>query len=211
MFVIYIRQVLLNIFSHAQLSAIKSLHAQHYIHRDIKPSNFMVQFDNASPTIFLINFGLAQLFRNPATYLHTPYTTKHLIVSTLPFTSINGQQGHAQSCCDDLESLAYTIIYLACSHLPWTTTFISRDHEAVLEEKMVIMAEELCEGLPPPFFRFVICVRSLGFNNKPDYQHLHAILLQCSETETDHPTKAALSSALPSLSVSHTPIPSDCV
>jgi len=171
----------------------------------------MVQFDNVSPTIFLIDFGLAQLFRNPATYLHTPYTTKHLIVGTLLFTSVNGQQGHAQSHRDDLESLTYTIIYLVHGHLPWTTVFVSRDHKAVLEEKMVITAEELYEGLPPPFFKFVICVCSLGFNDKPDYQHLHAILLQCLETETDHPTKAALSSALPSLSVSHTPVPSDCV
>ena len=128
MFVIYIRQVLLNILSHAQLSAIESLHARHYIHRDVKPSNFMVRFDNASPTIFLIDFGLAQLFRNPATYLHISYTTKHSIVGTLPFTSVNGHQGHAQSRRDDLESLVYTIIYLAHGHLPWTTVLVSRDH-----------------------------------------------------------------------------------
>jgi casein kinase I family protein HRR25 len=211
MFVIWVRQVLLNIFSHAQLSVIESLHARHYIHRDVKPSNFMVRFDNAAPTIFLIDFGLARLFRNPATYLHTPFTTKHSVVGTLPFTSVNGQQGHAQSRRDDLESLAYTIIYLVHGHLPWTTIFVRRDHEAVLREKMVITAEELCEGLPPPFLKFVVCVRSLGFDEKPDYHRLHTILLQCSETETDHPTRAAPSSALPSLSVSHTPVSSDRV
>ena len=171
----------------------------------------MVQFNNATPTIFLIDFGLAQLFRNPATYLHIPFTTKHSIVGTLPFTSINGQQGHAQSRRDDLESLAYTIIYLVRGHLPWTSFLVRSDRQAVLRMKMATTAEELCEGLPPPFLKFVVYVRSLGFDEKPDYQRLHTILLQCSETETDHPTRAAPSSALPSPSVSHTPVSSDRV
>ena len=134
---------------------------------------------------------------------------KHSIIGTLPFTSINGQQGHAQLRRDNLESLAYTIIYLVHGHLPWTTFVVCRDHKAVLREKMAITAEELCEGLPAPFLKFVVCVRSLGFDKKPDYQLLHTILLQCSETETDHPTRAVPSSALPSPSVSHTPVSSD--
>src|SRR6266850_1857651 len=140
----------------------ESLHIWHYIHHNINPSHFMVRFDNAAPTIYLIDFSLARQFRDPATYLHTPYTTKHSIIGTLMFTSINSQQGHTQSRRDDLESLAYTIIFLVCGHLPWTTVFTGRDHwyKAVLEKKMMITAEELCEGLPPPFLEFIIYIRS---------------------------------------------------
>ncbi len=90
----------------------------------------MVWLDN--PTIFLIDFGLAQLFRNPATYLHIPYSTDQLVIGTLSFTSINGQCGYAQSCRDDLESLTYTIICLARGNLPWTSISTSSDQEAVL-------------------------------------------------------------------------------
>jgi hypothetical protein len=151
---------------------------------------------------------LDRLFHNPATYLHTPYTTKHSVVGTLPFTSINGQQGHAQSHRDDLESLAYTITFLARSHLPWTAISVCKNHDkkAVLRKKMTVTTEELCEGLPPPFSKFVVHVHSLGFNEKPDYQYLHSILLQCSEIETE-PTEAPPSSPC----ISFTPISSDRV
>ena len=114
-----------------QLSAVESLHTRHYIQRDIKPGNVMIRADS---TAFLIDFGLAKLFRDPATHLHRPYSTSCAIVGTLPFTSINGQQGHAQSRCDDLESLAYTIIFSARGDLPWSNL---SNWEAVLQKNIL--------------------------------------------------------------------------
>jgi len=180
---------------------VTSLHGQHYVHCDIKPSNFMVQ----AGAVFLIDFGLAWQFRNPTTYLHIPCTTNHSVVGTPPFLSINGQQGHAQSHHDDLESLAYTIIFLACGKLPWSA--LSRDHSTVLWKKSLITAEDLCEGLPPVFSKFIIYVRSLGFKEKPDYEHLRTILLQCSETKADQLSNM-LPSAFPSPNAKCTPSPS---
>jgi serine/threonine protein kinase len=186
-----------------QVSVIESLHTRHYIHRDIKPGNFMIRDDD--PTVFLIDFGLAQLFRDPATYLHIPYSVDHSTVGTLPFMSINCQQGHAQSRRDDLESLAYTIIYLARGNLPWTNCSAQSDPKAVLQKKLSSRVEELCEGLPAPFSKFINYVRSLGFNKKPDYQYLHSILSECSQTETDQSGKALLSSACSSVGLDGTP------
>ena len=189
-----------------QLSAVQSLHDRHYIHRDIKPSNFMIHVDNPPPNIFLIDFGLARLFRNPATCLHIPFTTKQSIVGTLAFASINSQQGNSQSRRDDLESLAYTIIYLTLGGLPWAGKSAGNNGEAVLRKKTSITAEALCEGLPAPFHKFVTYVCSLGFNEKPDYQFLQSILLQCSETVIDQPIKAPPLETCPHVSVDRAPI-----
>ena len=174
-----------------QLSVVQSLHDQHFIHCDIKPENFMIRVDNLHPTLSLIDFGLAWLYRNPATCLHIPPTTNHSTIGTLAFASINARQGNSQSRRDDLESLAYTIIYSALGNLPWISDSVRNNEKAVLRKKKSITAEKLCEGLPAPFCKFVTHVRSLRFDEKPDYQYLHSVLFQCSETVTEHPIKAA--------------------
>jgi len=160
-------------------------------------------------TVFLIDFGLAQLFRNPATYLHVPLSTDSPDIGTLPFLSVNSQRGSTQSRRDDLESLAYTIIYSARGDLPWMS--IRADREKILHMKS-ITAGELCEGLPTPFCKFVSYVRSLGFDKKPDYQYLHSILSQCSlATETGHLDEQRPSLARPRVKSDYTPIFSDRV
>jgi serine/threonine protein kinase len=168
----------------------------------------MIHVDNVPPFVFLIDFGLARLFRDPATYLHWPYVKGQPIISTLPFTSINGQQGYIQSRCDDLESLAYTIIHSVHGDLPWSTISASKN---ILQKKKSITVEELCEGLPAPFCKFVDYVRSLGFDKKPDYQYLHSILLQCSETEADHHRKVLPCSIQFTNNIDCTPVSSDRV
>jgi hypothetical protein len=164
----------------------------------------MVRVDDM--TVFLIDFSLVELFRNPATHLHIPHSMDHSIVGTLPFVSINGQQGHAQSRRDDLESLAYSIICSARGDLPWTSPSTLSDPDAVLQKKLSTTVEDLCEGLPTPFCNFINHVRSLGFDTKPDYQYLHSILLQCSQSETDQSDNVLLSSAPSSVGLDSTPV-----
>jgi len=74
-----------------------------------------------------------------------------------------------------------------------------RDHKAVLQKKVQITVEELSKGLPTPFYEFVIHIHSLGFDQKPHYQYLRSVLLQCSGTKIDQPGKALLFAASPLL------------
>jgi len=61
-------------------------------------------------------------------------------------------------------------------------------------------------NIPAPFCEFVIHVRSLGFDKRPDYQHLQSILSQCSEAEINQAGKAPPFSAPSPVDVNCTPI-----
>jgi hypothetical protein len=72
---------------------------------------------------------------------------------------------------DDLESLAYVLIYLIHGSLPWQSTTRKSTTE-LLDMRMAITPSTLCEELPAEFEVFLNYVRSLEFKQKPDYQYL---------------------------------------
>ncbi|KAI9429774.1 kinase-like domain-containing protein [Lactarius indigo] len=156
-----------SVFSYADqmLSCLKSLHEQSYIHRDVKPANFMTGIGKLSQ-VFLIDFGLAQLFHDPST-------------RTITFTSINSHLGRTQSRRDDLESLVYSIVYLCRGCLPWQDIVkgysIEKYGASILEMK-IASSKTLCQGLPAPFVAFRQHIQSLGFDEKPQYDYLHSLL-----------------------------------
>ena len=83
--------------SHFKLSVLKSLHAHHYVHLDVKPDNFMTGAGDKSKQVFLIDFGLTRLFRDPATREHITQVKGLNITGTVHYSSINSHLGLMQS------------------------------------------------------------------------------------------------------------------
>jgi hypothetical protein len=83
---------------------------------------------------------------------------------------------------DDLESLAYTLIYFLRG-LPWQgINGNSKKKQAeVLLMKISITPQVLCQGLPTEFETFLNHVRVLEFSQKPDYQYLRNLMRAVSE------------------------------
>lgn len=70
------------------------------------------------------------------------------------YASIPSQMGIQSSRRDDLESLGYVLLYLLRGGLPWQGMRIESrkaKNTAVLERKMEIPVEELCNGFPKEF------------------------------------------------------------
>ena len=112
----------------------------------MKPENFMRGRTNNR--LYLIDFGLSQRFLKNG--CHIPYAENISIVGNLDFSSISQHLGIQVSRRDDIEALAYILVYLLSGNLPWCD-FQGDYYEIskkVLEAKISISSEELCRNLP---------------------------------------------------------------
>ena len=74
-------------------------------------------------TIYLIDFGLSKRYKN-ADGKHCEQIQRKGLVGTPRYASINSHNGKELSRRDDLESLAYMLIYLANGNLPWMNILV---------------------------------------------------------------------------------------
>ena len=164
------------------VNIMETIHNQHYIHRDIKPDNFVIGIGNENTQLYIIDFGLGKLYRNPITLKHNPYLVTTRLIGTVRYASVNSLQGTEQSRRDDLESVAYVLIYLLKGKLPWQGITVKRKEDKylkVLEKKKELTPKELCMGLPSQIERFLIYVKSLEYEEKPNYQFMVHLLEEC--------------------------------
>ncbi|KAG9034369.1 hypothetical protein FS837_002228 [Tulasnella sp. UAMH 9824] len=150
-----------------------------YTHRDVKLANFVEVFHpRRQEYVFKIaDLGFANRYLDE--------TGKHLpngpssFVGTPQFSSKNTDRGNAQSHRDDMESLAYSLIDLALpSALPWH----GKSFPELQKMKVQIPPEDLCQGLPPIFAKFLIYCDKLDFEERPDYDKWKAELASMGES-----------------------------
>ena len=143
------------------------LHSKGIIHRDVKPENFVMGTGASSNVVYLIDFGLAKKFS-----FETVARTGRGFVGTAKFASIHAHEGLEQSRRDDLESLAYTLIWMLKGTLPWSNPpGLNPDEklQKTLDMKRNTPIDELCRGIPAEFCEFLRDVRELEFGETPDY------------------------------------------
>ena len=123
-------------------------------------------------TVYIINFGLSKEFRHPDIYLHIPYNGAQGLVGLATFASIHSHLGFELGRRDDLELLAYILIYFLHGSLPWQGLGLET-RDLVVENKQATSTLDLCQGLPVQLRAFLEYCRSLSFDGKPDYDYLY--------------------------------------
>ena len=157
---------LLNTFEH--------IHSHHIIHRDVKPDNILLKCDPEHSEAFLIDYGVSKRITRGEKYVEH----KSHLVGTARYQSINSHKGGTQTRRDDLESLGYSLVYLAKGRLTWqgmTGKTKAQKNTAILNMKIKTPLEEVCEGLPTEFQTYIQYCRSLHFEEKPDYEYLRGL------------------------------------
>ncbi|KAF8737647.1 hypothetical protein AX14_012529 [Amanita brunnescens Koide BX004] len=190
------------------ISRIEFIHSHSFVHRDVKPANFVMGVGDAAHLVNVIDFGLAKKYRDPCTLNHIPYKRTDVHgVGTSFFAAINTHFGIESSRRDDLESLAYMLIYFVRGTLPWRKirapqtppirTTAASDGDAAVSDKenynpvsvtwdMIrdakVAAEPLLTlGLPPEFDILYRYARGLEFDDLPDYEGLRRLFRGLAE------------------------------
>ncbi len=161
-----------------QISRIEYIHSRNFIHRDIKPDNFLMGIGKRGNQVNVIDFGLAKKYRDPKTHLHIPYRENKNLTGTARYTSINTHLGVEQARRDDLESLAYVLMYFLRGSLPWQglkAATKKQKYDRIMEKKMTTPTDLLCRGFPNEFGIFLNYTRALRFDDKPDYSYLRKL------------------------------------
>jgi casein kinase I family protein HRR25 len=95
------------------------------------------------------------------------------------YAAVNSHLGMELSRRDDIESLAYILIYLAAGGLPWQGAAASNKQDKysrILDLKQSITPHRLCKGLPAEVCRLLLYSKSLRFEEEPDYALIRSLL-----------------------------------
>ncbi|KAL8499183.1 hypothetical protein ACS0TY_022237 [Phlomoides rotata] len=154
------------------ISILEKLHSRGYVHGDVKPENFLLGTPGSpdEKKLFLVDLGLAVRWRDNTTGLHVEYDQRpDVFRGTVRYASVHAHLGRTGSRRDDLESLAYTLIFLLRGRLPWQGYQGENKGFLVCKKKMTTSPEALCCFCPGPFRNFVEYVVNLKFDEEPNY------------------------------------------
>lgn len=154
------------------LSRIEYLHRKHYIHRDIKPENFVFGLNEYSDVLYMVDYGLSTLYNDPNNLTFYPIRNKCPIIGNARYLSIASHLGQTGTRKDDLESLAYMIVFLAKGTIPWIGVNCENKKkkiDLIGTMKMTTSIDTICSGLPEEFSIFLREVKALKANDEPKY------------------------------------------
>ncbi|KAJ0810397.1 putative protein kinase CK1-CK1-Pl family [Helianthus annuus] len=157
------------------LSILEKMHFRGYVHGDVKPENFLLGQPSTpqEKRLFLVDLGLATKWREGAGGQHVEYDQRpDMFRGTVRYASVHAHLGRTAGRRDDLESLAYTLVFLHRGRLPWQGYQGDNKSYLVCKKKMTTSTDALCEHCPAPLKQFLDVVVNMKFDEEPNYSKL---------------------------------------
>ncbi|KAJ1630545.1 kinase-like domain-containing protein, partial [Pavlovales sp. CCMP2436] len=164
------------------LRLVEYIHERGVLHRDIKPANLLVGLGTHGNQIYMIDFGIAKMYRNPTTLQHNQELardfTSHTTGTTL-FASARANLGQEQSRRDDLEAIGYVLMYLLRGSLPWKTKPDHNNLKQAAKEMWRLKTDNTYETrhkrYPEEFAVYLRYCQHLRFDETPDCSYLRKL------------------------------------
>lgn len=178
-------------FGEQMVRRLEYMHSKNYIHRDIKPNNFLLGKYNRKfndNKVYIIDFGLSKEYVDKKTKKHYEYNENSKFVGTPRYASVNTHMGIRQSRRDDLESVAYILIYFINGELPWQgikAKTKSEKKEKIKISKSTFDVYKQCENIkeiPQQLIDFLNYTKELKFTQKPNYDYIVQLLQSVQKT-----------------------------
>ena len=157
------------------LERLKLIHEKNIIHRDMKPENLCIGYKGKEKNIYLIDFGLSKIINDKKNQFIFNIKNEKIVIGTVRYISMNAHLGNEQYKKDDLESLAYMLVYFIKGELPWQNIKAKSRKEKytkIYQKKKHTVNSELCNFLPDEIKIFVNYILSLNQKQNPDYTKL---------------------------------------
>ncbi|KAI3694792.1 hypothetical protein L1987_77773 [Smallanthus sonchifolius] len=157
------------------ISILEQLHLRGFVHGDVKPENFLLGQPGTpnEKKLYLVDLGLGT-----HRLVIMSSMTKSLM-GTVRYASVHAHLRRTGSKRDDLESLAYTLIFLLRGKLPWQGFIGENKGFLVCRKKMATSPKLLCYLCPSPFKQFLDMVTNMKFDEEPNYLKLIGLFENC--------------------------------
>ncbi|KAK5998641.1 Casein kinase 1-like protein 5 [Cladobotryum mycophilum] len=189
------------------IERMEQIHAKNVVHRDLKPHNLLIGYGDKAHIVHVVDFGMSKdsIIRKNS---HRDILERHGFYGTTRYTSFSSHLEYVrlricpfllysfhtltildqqeQMPKDDLESIAYILIYFARGHLPWAGIRGGWEYKVcdhVGRKKIELSPEEIAAGLPIEFAKHLRYLRSLTWDEPLNYAALREMYRQLFERE----------------------------
>ncbi|KAM4730445.1 serine/threonine-protein kinase VRK2 [Anableps anableps] len=163
------------------VNVLEYIHENEYVHADIKAANVMLGYRD-SEEVYLADYGLSYRYCPDGVHKEYKENPKKGHNGTIEYTSLDAHKGVAPSRRGDLQILGFCLLHWLCGSLPWDN--ILKDPTQVQEAKIRLMDNlpgsvqhlSVSGASTDELAEFLIYVRTLAYDDKPDYQLLKELL-----------------------------------